>query len=409
MSKKQSEIKRGKEDIPLSREESDELQMILDRLAVQDPEGESFHSYLQSLRKALSGRPLTAAALIDRLSRAPSLTGFRTFQSLEKIAENSPYKKHLKLAAYRFSQKGFTAAEKAPSQEKVVLIRNEQRKAIAHLFLTQGTLWVVSGLIPEAAMGGYVLATAFLEDDFATFNVRVADSSSQKLYREYLQVLSTHAFSGRGIEIPLRHAALLFFEMLDFWTEKKSYPHLERGRDLFKRYYEPGGKPYVYELMPEIEDAEELLPEIEEEELFSSMDLSWLQFSKEELAPYHEKLNEMHSPLIVVPPHIQEERGLELLSSAAESLCVGTKRRLFRRFFEEQAMAFKLAGSEDKAHWAWTIACSLKDHLSAAANPIVRLMLLKSLDSYWPSDSKDIREKDKPVKERRTESGIILL
>ncbi len=81
MSRKQIVIKKGKEDLSTSREESDELQMILDRLAVQDPEGQSFDGYLHSLLNSLSERPLMAAALIDRLSRNPALTGFRTFHS----------------------------------------------------------------------------------------------------------------------------------------------------------------------------------------------------------------------------------------------------------------------------------------------------------------------------------------
>ena len=61
MSRKQNTIKKGKDHFSLTRGESDELQMILDRLAVQDPEGESFEGYLHSLRNSLSGRPLLAA------------------------------------------------------------------------------------------------------------------------------------------------------------------------------------------------------------------------------------------------------------------------------------------------------------------------------------------------------------
>ena len=92
--------------------------MILDRLAVQDPEGESFEGYLHSLGNSLSERPLLAAALIDRLSRNPSRTGFRTFQALHKTIEASPYKRNLKQAAYRFSQKGFKAAEQISALRK---------------------------------------------------------------------------------------------------------------------------------------------------------------------------------------------------------------------------------------------------------------------------------------------------
>ena len=388
MSRKQSAIKKGKDDLPLTREESDELQMILDRLAVQDPEGESFEGYLHSLRNSLSGRPLLAAALIDRLSRNPAPTGFRTFQTLEKTVESSPYKRNLKQAAYRFSQKGFTAAGQTSAPEKVILIQGEPRKATAHLFMVQGTLWIVSALVPEATTGGYTLITAFLEDDFATFNVRVAEGSTQKLYREYLQALSTHAFGRRGLEIPLWHAARLFFDLLDFWTGKGSSTEQERAGDLLKRYHEPDRKPYVYELMPEIERPEKHFSELETEEFLEDMDLSWLRFGKEELSPYHEKLKALDSPLLVVPREVQAERSLDVLHDAAESLCVGAKRYLFRRFFEEQAMAFKLSGAEDKARWAWIAASNLAGQSPVGKNPVVSELVMYSISFYWPDDLK---------------------
>jgi hypothetical protein len=408
MSQKQSPGKKEKDDLSLTREESDELQMILDRLVVQDPEGESFESYLLSLGNSIAARPLLAAALIDRLSRNPSQTGFRTFQSLKRILEASPHKRSLKQAAYRFLQKGFTAAEQASAPEKVILIRDEQRKPSSHMFIVPGTIWIVSALIPEASVGGYVLVTAFLEDDFANYNVRVAEPSTQKLYREYLQVLSTHAPDRKGLEIPLWHAARLFFDMLDFWTGKESYSQLERGRDLFERYHDPTRKPYVYELMPEADNPDKHLDEIDFEGLSQDMDLSWLRIDKEELSPYHEKLKEIDSPLIVVPRAVQEERSLEVLHSAAENLCVDARRYFFRRFFEEQAMAFKLSGDENKARRAWIVAGSLADQLSTGMNPVVQKLMFDSIKFYWPDDFKDPRQTEEKPRERRTESGIIL-
>jgi hypothetical protein len=148
MSRKQNTVKKGKDHFSLTRGESQELQMILDRLAVQDPEGESFEGYLHSLRNSLSGRPLLGAVLIDSLSRNPSQTGFRTFQALHEAIDASPYKRNLRQAAYRFSQKGFNAAEKISAPEKVVLIQSEHRQATAHLFMVQGTMWIVSAFIP---------------------------------------------------------------------------------------------------------------------------------------------------------------------------------------------------------------------------------------------------------------------
>jgi hypothetical protein len=408
MIRKQSVIKKGKDDLSLTREESGELQMILDRLSVQDPDGESFQGYLHSLRNSLAARPILAAALIDRLSRNPSETGFRAFQSLENIVEVSPYKRSLRQAAYRFSQKGLMPAEPTSAPEKVVLIKDQQRKPTAHLFIVPGAIWIVSALIPEASAGGYIFINAFLEDDFTTFNVKVSEPATQKLYREYLQVLSAHAVDRKGLEIPLRHAARLFFDMLDFWTGRGSYDQLERARNLFARYHDPDKRPYVYELMPEIENPEKHFGELEIEGLLKGMDLSWLLFDKDQLSPYHEKLKELDSPLLVVPRAIQEERSLQVLHDAAENLCVGAKRYLFRRFFEEQAMAFKLSGAEDRARWAWIAAENLADQSSVAKNPVVFQLVTDSIKFHWPGDFKEERETRDTPRERRTESGIIL-
>jgi len=404
MSRKQSLTKKGKDDLPVTREESDELQMILDRLAVQDPEGESFEGYLNSLCNSLSGRTLMAAALIDRLSRNPTPAGFRTFQCLEKVVEASPYKRSLRQAAYRFSQKGFAAAQRS-APEKVVLIRDEHRSAAAHLFMVQGTMWIVSAFIPET-LGIYALITAFLENDFDTFNVRVAETRTQKLYRDYLQELSPHAAGGKPVEIPLWHAARLFFEMLDFWTRKESYAQLERGRDLFQRYHEPDRKPYVYELMPAVERPERHFSELEIEKLLEGVDLAWLRFDKEALSPCHEKLKALDRPLLVIPPEVQAERRLEVLGDAAESLCQGKMRHLFRRFFEEQAMVLKLSSAEDKARRAWIVAQNLASGSPVAKNPAVTGLVMYSMDFYWPEDFKETEETRE--RERRTESGIIL-
>jgi hypothetical protein len=408
MNRKQSAIKKEKEDLSLTREESDELQMILDRLCVQDPEGESFKGYLQSLHDSLTARPLLAAAIIDQLSRNPSETGFRTFKNLEKIIEVSRYRRSLKQAAYRFLQKGFTPSEQTAAPEKVILIKDEQRKAISHMFIVPGTIWIVSALVPEASAGGYSLVSAFLEDDFGSFNVRIGERNTQKVYREYLQVLSTHAIEHRGLEIPLWHAARLFHDMLGFWTGSGSYDQLERGRNLFARYLDPNRKPYVYELMPEIETPEKHFQELKIEVLFKDMDLSWLKFGKDELSPYHEKLKQLDSPLLVVPRVVQEERSVQLIRDAAANLCVGARRYLFTRFFEEQAMALKLFGAEERSRWAWIVAGNLAGQASVEKNPVVLQLVKDSIEFHWPGDLRDKREAEEAPRERRTESGIIL-
>ncbi|MGC9195312.1 MAG: hypothetical protein ACP5IL_07645 [Syntrophobacteraceae bacterium] len=395
----------AKDQPGLTPEETAELEMIFDRLAVQNPGGESFEVYLKSLRNSLGARPILAAALLERLSRSPSPTGFRTFEALESLVEASPFKKSAKKAAYRFSQKGFTASQKGSAPEKIILIKEEQRTPLAHLFQVQGAMWIVSALIPEASSGGYALITAFFEDDFSSFNVRVVESTGQKRYKEYLQMLCAHS-SRRAAEIPPRHAARLFFEMLDLWTGKGSYAHLERARDIFTRYRDPEAKPYVHELMSALEDPEQFFSDVDMESLSEDMDLSWLRFDKKELAPWREKLKELDGALLVVPREVLAQRSLGLLSKAGDILCAGKKRLLFTRFFEEQAMAFKLLGEEQKARRAWIIATALAGGSPAGKNPAVSKMIMDSIRYYWPEDFPE------PVKlsenEHRTQSGIIL-
>jgi hypothetical protein len=395
----------AKDQPTLSAEETAELGMILDRLAVQTPGGESFEVYLQSLRNSLRARPILAAALLDSLSRSPSPTGFRTFEALERVVEASPFKKSAKKAAYRFAQKGFTASENRSAPEKIILIKEEQRKPLAHLFQLQGAMWIVSALIPEASSGGYSLITAFLEDDFSAFNVRVVESTGQKRYKEYLQMLSAHS-SQRAAQIPLHHAARLFFEMLDFWTGKGSYAHLERAREILKRYRNTEAKPYVHDLLAPLEDPEQFFSEVDIETLTKDMDLSWLRFDKNELAPWREKLKQLDGAILVVPREVLAQRSLALISEAGDMLCSKGKRLLFTRFFEEQAMTFKLAGDEQKAHRAWIVATALAGGSPAGKNPAVSKMVMDSLHHYWPED---FPEPGKPLEnQHRTQSGIIL-
>ena len=89
MSKKRNPKKGHTPEISLTQEESNELQMILDRLEVQDPEGESFTICLQSLKESLKGRENLVAALIERLGKNPSPVGLKTVAALQDLVESS--------------------------------------------------------------------------------------------------------------------------------------------------------------------------------------------------------------------------------------------------------------------------------------------------------------------------------
>ncbi len=400
--------KTEKQEIALSSDEAEELQMIVDRLAVQNPEGGSFERYLLSLKTALGQRPHLAAVLIDRLSKNPNPTAFRTFRALEGVVESSPYRRHIKQAAYRFSQRGFAAEKEEAPPKTVVLIQGEEKHPQCNFFLVHGTLWLVSALVPGGGRAPYSLITAFLEVDYESLNVKII-VSTHKFYREYLQKVSQHALANKAVEIPAWHAARLFFEMLDLSASKDANREVELARNIFKRYYDPERRPYVYDLMAEIAEPERHLPEIDIPEFLKDMDLTWLRFSKEDIQPAHEKLKDLESPLLVVPREVQIERREALLRSTADTLCTGDTRRLFQRYFEEQAMGLKLAGFEERANWSWIIAQHLQSDSPAGENPAAYQIVMYSIESYWPGTIK--REQQEPEhrhEERRTESGIIL-
>ncbi|MDY0039184.1 MAG: hypothetical protein RBS57_02655, partial [Desulforhabdus sp.] len=185
MSAKQYSKKNKRTEISLSSQENHELQMILDRLAVQDPHGESLQSYLQSLARTLLGRTGLVTALLDKLSRDPTPVGFLVFSTFQDMVKDKEFKRTIKQAAYRFSQKGYTK-ERGSSPESVVLIPKESRQVITHMVPAPDVDWFVAGFFSGEAGSESVALSAYSENRFRELSIRVVESSP-KLYREFIQ------------------------------------------------------------------------------------------------------------------------------------------------------------------------------------------------------------------------------
>jgi len=405
MSKKQDSKKSKKPETRLTLEEARELEMILDRLSVQSPEGESLESYIQSLHKALTGRESLVAVLIERLAGNPSEVGFRTFSSLRGLVEDTQYRRVAKQALYRFQQRGWgTVLEKAGA-EKVVLVQSESRESVAHFAPEPEAFWLISALIHEAGYPEPLVVTAYPEERFRRFSVKVA-GSSHRLYKNYLQNISA-SLSRKLCEIPLWHMARLFSELAEFCNaDERAGGDIERARELLRPYQKPERLPYVYELMPALDRPEERLREVDSDTLLKDMAYPWLFFSKEELFPYWQKIRELETSILVVSREIQEERSREILLNAVDELCVGKVRWLWQRFFEEEAMWLKLSAKDDLAMWAWIVA----QHLASGGKPSESIVCLKiigtSMVSYWPEGFETKQEETEPF--CRTDSGLIV-
>jgi hypothetical protein len=405
MSRKPDPKKSKKTEPNLSTEESRELEMILDRLSVQNPEGTSLENYLKSLEKILQGRENLVAALLEQLARKPSKVGFQTFGALRNLVQDKKLTKSMKQVGYRFSQQGFSVEQPMQPVANVVLVQKEGRKPVAHVLPVDGTFWLFAALIPESGYATPTLITALMEQDFEGVYIKVTEGS-QKNYREYLRKAGERDADRKPVEVPIHHAARLFFELVDLAKTKGTSPEQNHANKLLSPYHDLQKPPYAYELMPSLQDPREHLGDVDVAELFKLIDWSWLVFPQEELAPYRHKMQDLENPVLVIPPEIQEERTADLMKRAADDLCVAKTRWLFQRFFEEQALWLKSASKDDLAWSAWIVAQHLRSEAPASDNPVVREMVTLSMHRHWPKDFEEKERQTEPY--YRTDSGLIV-
>ncbi len=409
MSKKRDSKSDAKTEVALLLEEAQELGLIMDRLAVQSPDGESFKRYLESLRNTLIGRESLVAALIDKLSRKPSEVGFQSFLRLQDLIKAKKYSKLSKQAAYRFTQKGFSLPIEEEEKRRVVLVQKESRESIAHMTPMREAFWFLSALVQEEDYLDPIAISAYVDVATRTVSAR-AIGTSNKAYREYLQKISRH-FSRKPVEIPIWHAARLLREMTEFFMlEIKSLSQFERAKKVFQPFDDPQRLPYAYELIPVMEVGESPLGEASKSdalnELVESMPKEVLLFSKEEMEPYWHKFQELERPVLVIPGEVQKERGIELMEKAANELCVGKTRLLFQRFFEEEAMWQKLSGHDELAAAALSVARHLQSDRSAASNPLIPRLAILSMHKHWQEEFSPTKSESEHF--QQTDSGLII-
>ncbi len=405
---RKSENRKKQNELALTPEESMELQMILDRISVQVAEGESFQVYLTSLRKLLEGRERMVAELLSGLARNPSPAGFKVFRTLADTVTDKALCKAVRQAAYRFAQKGFTIEEGEAPQERVVLVQREQKKAVGHLTMGPGTLWFLSGLVPSEVSGMNTLFMSFFENGYHKLVTRLIEASN-KAYRELLATITGAMPGVKPCEIPLWHAARLFSDMVTFWEAPGENSKAAQLKRLLEPYHDPERLPYIYELMPPVDDPAERLREVKPEGFLGKMDVLWLLFPMDDLEPFHAQLLNLENSVLLVAEDIRQAQVDAVLRDAADSLCVGKRRMLLQRSFEEYALWWKAQGSEDLAKESFVIARHLASGYKASDNPAVKLLLGESLHHYWPGKES---ERDEPEEAAepffRTESGLFV-
>ncbi|MGD9271588.1 MAG: hypothetical protein PVH08_10990, partial [Syntrophobacterales bacterium] len=99
--------KKKKPELPkLSEDAQAQLEMLLNRVADQDPEGESFDQFLESLRPLLQRSLPFGLAFVRGLGSIASPTAVKTLQALREIPAPKPLRRAFKTALYRLGRQG---------------------------------------------------------------------------------------------------------------------------------------------------------------------------------------------------------------------------------------------------------------------------------------------------------------
>ncbi len=140
--------------------------MLLDRVMAQDPEGERFFQFVESLKPLIQRSVPFTLAFVDALGSTSSPVAVKVLQILQKIPAEKPVRRALKTALYRLERQGLVKKEEETESEPRVLVprpADRQAEAWASWPESQGERGMVLKL-PDAGRG-YVMAIAVVDSE----------------------------------------------------------------------------------------------------------------------------------------------------------------------------------------------------------------------------------------------------
>ncbi len=404
--KKRRKRKAVKRRNVLTGDERRELDIICDRLYVQDPDGESLDRCLQTLKTTLVGRDALVAALLDRLSRKPAAVTLRVYREFKDLVTAKGLQRTLRQVEYRLRQRGLVGDRDAGQEREranVVLVPREQVSTEAFLVMA-GSVWSVAALVPSRYDDGLVMPCLDIDFSWKIVGTR-STVATRRQFREFFARLKDRD----PLPIPVWHAAGLAMEAL------ARYPEQQRARESdpvltgLRSWLEPERVPYSREVLTrkgkrftgpaqdaEREVIESLLPVIDQ-----------VVPAKVDLWPYYERLRSIQNSVLVVSEAIREEQVHSLLVEAAAAGYDERAVHYHRRLLEELAFWHQGTGHEDEAAKFWAVAGRLDQVRSGAELDYFANLVLAGFFFYWPEDMEGgeaSAESRVPI----SDSGIIL-
>ncbi|MBW2722573.1 MAG: hypothetical protein JRC67_10255, partial [Deltaproteobacteria bacterium] len=313
---KKKHAKKGRkrhDRLALTEEDRTQLQMLLDRVMAQDPEGESFFQFVESLKPLIQRSVPFTLAFVDALGSTSSPVAVKVLQILQKIPAEKPVRRALKTALYRLERQGLVKKEEETESEPRVLVprpADRQAEAWASWPESQGERGMVLKL-PDAGRG-YVMAIAVVDSE-SVFHDFEAIQTTRKGVRALLDKM-TGGVEGRLIEIPLEHFRFLIEEVAEIYQRQNHA--LPSGYEPIHKYLaswvEVVSSPHVYNLLDEKEIVEDPILLRASDSLLEVQPFVTWRLPEGLIQSFVEKIKELSESRLVISQSAQMERTAQI-------------------------------------------------------------------------------------------------
>jgi hypothetical protein len=406
---KRPKKERKRRDRPrLTEEEQTHLQLLLDRLAAQDPQAQGFGQFVESL-KPLVQRPVPfTLAFIEALGSTATPVAVKVLQIMEEIPAAKPVRRAIKTALYRLARQGLVEGEEDTEMAPRVLVprpADRQAEAWASWPESRGERGIVLKL-PDAGRG-YVMAVGVLNSE-GVFQDFEAIQTTRKGVKALLHEI-TGGVLERLIEIPLEHLYFLYEEVAGNYKEQDR--ELPPGYDLIHRqlssWAKPVTRPHIYNLLDGNEIASDSLLLRASDSLLEVQPFVAWRLEEEVVNPFVNQIRELGESRLVVSQSVQLGRKEQIVREAAAHLFTPGMRQRYRRLLEEAALLLYLVDRQQEAKRALAAALDLENEVGLfAENTFVLGLVKRTIATKVDLEPKEA--KDQAAAERRTESGLII-
>src|SRR5512139_747143 len=392
----------------LSQEEQAQLQVLLDRVAGQDPAGESLKQFLGSVRLLLEQSPGVGLAFVEALGSMTTPVALKALQALQEVPAAKPLRRAIKTALYRLGRHGLSPErEQGEAAPRVLVPRPADRQAEAWAGWPEGRgdrgLIVV---VPESG-AAYLLAMAVVNPAVGFRDLQVSETT-RKGIRALVAELTGHESTGLR-PIPLLHAVFLLNECAQI-HQAQNQP-LPQEYEVVRRYLAswvttPPSRAQIYEFLNREEIAADPILLRASESLLDLPPLSSWQLPREAALPLVERFQGLGESRLVLSHASQFERVDQLMREGAGEIFTPALRQNYRRLLEEAALLFWQEERVQEAKRAFAAAIDLEREVGMFTENAFLLGLIKRAlgEALGEQEGKDAET----AEEHTTESGLII-